>query len=316
VPALRGLRKALPDARLMLAGHGEPAALLRHAGLVDDVLPLRDLNADPPGAGLGRHMAVNLHGRGPQSHRLLLGGEPTDLLAFACPAAGWSAGPPWLLPALPQEHDVARWCRLLETAGIPCDAADLSLPVLAAVAGPTNDTAVPGVTVIHPGASSAARRWPVGRWAAVAAALGKGGHRVVVTGSAAERDLGAAVCRDIPPGIVTDATGTTDLLAVAALVRDARLVLSGDTGVAHLASAFAVPSVVLFGPTPPARWGPPTGPHRVLWHGDLLGHPGGDDPHADRPNPALLAITVGEVLTAVDEVLAYGAGHSLPQAPP
>jgi ADP-heptose:LPS heptosyltransferase len=212
---------------------------------------------------------------------------------------------------------VARWCRLLEAADIPCDATNLSLPGLIAPAGTAHGITGPGATVIHPGASSAARRWPVRRWTAVTAALAEDGHRVVVTGSAAERDLGAAVCRDVQPGTVTDATGTMDLFTVAALVRDARLVLSGDTGVAHLASAFAVPSVVLFGPTPPARWGPPaSGPHRVLWHGEFLAHPWGDDPHADRPSPALLRISIGEVLTAVEEVLARRAGQSLPQARP
>ena len=69
-------------------------------------------------------------------------------------------------------------------------------------------------------------------------------------------------------------------------------VLCGDTGLAHLATAFGVPSVVLFGPTPPAEWGPP--PERAQ-HVAL--HRGGrGDPHADTPDPGLLAITVADVL--------------------
>ena len=51
--------------------------------------------------------------------------------------------------------------------------------------------------------------------------------------------------------------GETDLLTLAATIAHARLLLCGDTGLAHLATAFGTPSVVLFGPTPPARWGPP-----------------------------------------------------------
>ncbi|WP_162795410.1 glycosyltransferase family 9 protein, partial [Nonomuraea lactucae] len=81
------------------------------------------------------------------------------------------------------------------------------------------------------------------------------------------------------------------------LVRHARLVVSGDTGVAHLASAFRAPSVVLFGPVSPALWGPPPGGrHVALWAG-LNG-----DPHGDRVDPGLLEIGVSEVVDAALEV--------------
>jgi len=69
-------------------------------------------------------------------------------------------------------------------------------------------------------------------------------------------------------------------------------VLCGDTGVAHLATAFGVPSVLLFGPTPPAEWGPP--PDRaqhVVIHRGTRG-----DPHGGAPDPGLLAISVDDVL--------------------
>ena len=52
---------------------------------------------------------------------------------------------------------------------------------------------------------------------------------------------------------------------------------------------------MLFGPTPPAEWGPPPDRprHQVLWAG------GRGDPHADTPDPGLLAITVQDVLDAL-----------------
>lgn len=83
---------------------------------------------------------------------------------------------------------------------------------------------------------------------------------------------------------------------LSALVADARAVVSGDTGIAHLAVAHATPSVTLFGPVPPSRWGPPPDPrHRALWH------PGPDgDPHGRRTDPALLRITPDAVLDACD----------------
>jgi len=75
----------------------------------------------------------------------------------------------------------------------------------------------------------------------------------------------------------------------------------GDTGLAHLASAYGTPSVQLFGPMPPSLWGPPAGPHTVIWHGRGVGNP-----HAVAPDPALLKIGVDEVIQAARERLAAG----------
>jgi ADP-heptose:LPS heptosyltransferase len=181
-----------------------------------------------------------------------------------------------------------RWCRLVaEAFAVPVDPDDVLLPP------PPRTSPAPGAVVIHPGAASESRRWPAERFAAVARWVTERGERVLVTGSAAERPLAEEVRRQA--GLPADAVlaGITDLGSLAALVADAALVVCGDTGLGHLASAYRTPSVLLFGPTPPARWGPPPGPHTVLWHGTGVG-----DPHADRPDPALLAITVDEVLAA------------------
>lgn len=149
--------------------------------------------------------------------------------------------------------------------------------------------------MIHPGAASPARRWPPERWAAVARSELEAGRRVVITGSAGERGLAAAVAKDDRIEVLA---GTTDLLGLAATVANAGLVVCGDTGVAHLATAFGAPSVVLFGPTPPSEWGPPPErpQHRALWAGKR------GDPHAQQPDPGLLAIEVEDVLAAVQAV--------------
>jgi ADP-heptose:LPS heptosyltransferase len=92
--------------------------------------------------------------------------------------------------------------------------------------------------------------------------------------------------------------GRTDLRELAAAVSAAGRVVCSDTGVAHLATALSTPSVVLFGPVPPAHWGPPAGRehHRVIWKGGL------GDPHAAEPDRGLLEISVSEVLESLDRL--------------
>jgi ADP-heptose:LPS heptosyltransferase len=92
--------------------------------------------------------------------------------------------------------------------------------------------------------------------------------------------------------------GNLSLGEFAATIAAARLVVSADTGAAHLASAYSTPSVVLFGPAPPEIWGPPPGPHLVLTRADLRR---GDTFAAD-PDPALLAVSVQDVLAAVRDL--------------
>jgi ADP-heptose:LPS heptosyltransferase len=265
VPALRALRRARPEHRLVLAAPAGLAPLAALTGAVDAVLDQPGL--DRPLRTVRPALAVNLHGRGPRSTALLRTTGPAELWSFG-DGPQWTAG----------EHEVERWCRLLSHYGVPADPADLALD------RPAGTSPAPGAVVVHPGAASGSRRWPADRFAAVAAALTADGHRVVVTGGPSERDLVAATGAE---------PMTTDLPELAALVAGAALVICGDTGVAHLATAYGTPSVLLFGPTPPAEWGPRSGPHTVLWRGDGRG-----DPHGADPDPALLALTVSDVLTA------------------
>lgn len=312
IPALHGVRRAWPGRRVLLAAPSEVGAWLQGLGLVDGVVPTTGLEplhwgeeaesvtGEPP-AG---HVAVNLHGSGPESHRVLLETQPDLLVAFRSDEAD-VPGPDWD----DDEHEVDRWCRLLTWAGGRCAREDLRLDPPA-----SRGTHV----VVHPGAASGSRRWPADRFAAVVRRLAEAGHDVVVTGGPAERELCAQVVADAgagddlsPGGSVSDASGTLDLPALADVVATARLVVSGDTGVAHLATAYGTPSVVLFGPTPPTLWGPAIDPerHLVVWHGEELVPAGGDvtyqgDPHADDVDPALERATVDEVVAAARRLLA------------
>lgn len=291
VPALRALRRAYPGHRLVLATAGGLAPLVERIGGVDVLLPTAD-PAAVPWMGPPPDVAVNLHGTGPQSHRALDALRPGRRVGFRCAAApGWE-GPAWDAVAAAHPHERARWCALLQHGGVPTDPDDVHLD-----AGLRVPREAPPV-LVHPGAAFGAKRWPADRFAAVAATLDGPGSPVLVTGSPPERDLAEDVarCAGLAPERVV--AGRTDLGQLCDLVAGAALVVCGDTGVAHLASAYGVPSVVLFGPVDPAQWGPPAGPHVALAHPAVRR----GARFADEPDPALLAITVDEVLAAVDAV--------------
>ena len=280
VPALRGLRRAFPAHHLVLAAPRWLAPLAEPH--VDEVLGHTDLDTPLP-SRIGPDIAVNLHGRGPRSHALLDSVGPAHRIGHA--AAGW-AGPPWY-DGIAERR---RWCDLMSWYGIPADPADIRLPP------PAEASPLPGAVVVHPGAGYRAKQWPATRFAEVARALAAEGHPVAVTGSAAEHEPAAEVVAraGLPPEALL--AGRTGLSLLAALVQQATVVVSGDTGIAHLAAAYGTASVVLYGPVPARRWGPPPGgPQLALCS---IEHPSGD-PLATEPDPALLAVTVAEVLSAV-----------------
>lgn len=302
VPAYRAVRAARPEHEVILAASAALSPLARLTGAIDRVLPARELQpldwAGPP-----PDVAVDLHGSGPASHRLVedLGAALT--MMYASPEAPHAIGPWWD----PSEHEVDRWCRLPAWYGIPADSGDLGLapPRAAHDPRPAGRAALSGAAVLHPGAASGSRRWPAERFSAVARSLVGEGHRVVITGTAAERDLRRRVAdgAGLPAGAVLD----TDLLELAAIVASASVVVTNDTGTSHLATAYGTPSVTLFGPVSPGLWGPPRDrpQHVALWHGTGE-RPG--DAHGHVPDPRLLEITVEEVLAAVPAAIRQPRG--------
>ncbi|WP_433222773.1 HAD-IIIA family hydrolase [Dactylosporangium sp. CS-047395] len=107
--------------------------------------------------------------------------------------------------------------------------------------------------VVHPGASVPARAAPPQVYRAVVKALAAAGHRVLVTGSAAEKELTAEVAGDFG----TDLGGATGLAGLASIVAGADCVVVGNTGPAHVAAAVGTPVVSLYAPTVPfGQWGP------------------------------------------------------------
>ena len=120
------------------------------------------------------------------------------------------------------------------------------------------------------------------------------GRPVIISGGPQERMLALDVAEQAGLDEHDVRAGDTSLVELAALVSGAGRLVCGDTGVAHLATALRTPSVVLFGPTPPALWGPPADrpQHRALWAGRT------GDNFADEPDAGLLELSAEQVLDA------------------
>jgi hypothetical protein len=142
----------------VLAAPGLFRPLVDLTGAVDRLLPTAEL-APVPWTGPPPDVAVDLHGNGTASMRLLEALHPGRLVAFADPA-----GPQWRA----DEHERSRWCRLVsESFGVPADPCDLLL------AWPPMRPVVEGAVVVHVGAddgrSSGSARQRDGRSTAASA---------------------------------------------------------------------------------------------------------------------------------------------------
>ena len=98
------------------------------------------------------------------------------------------------------------------------------------------------MAALAPGAAHATKRWPIAHWIALAQRLRAAGYAVVAVGGPDDRGLAQQVAVDSP-------AGEFSLQETGALLARARVVVSGDTGVMHMATGVGTPVVALFGPT-------------------------------------------------------------------
>jgi len=173
-----------------------------------------------------------------------------------------------------RQHEVAYVLALARAAGATVEPADY-LPRLtvnpSAAAAIGALLAARGVdvarmlVVFHVGATNGwAKRWPVEYWAELGDRLVvEWGAQIVLTGAACDQLLTHAVHAGMREPVI-DLAGETTLPQLVALLARARLVISGDSGPAHIAGAVGTPVVAMYGPTDPAMSGPVGSPAVVL----------------------------------------------------
>ena len=213
----------------------------------------------------------------------------------------------------------ARWCFTERIATRGAHVIEQDLELAAAVAGDDLSPVQPWLPVdpsaeawcdqvlpqsasqpavlLNPGAGWGAKRWPVERYAAVAAAFAGRGFRVLLNAGPGEEPLAEAI-ESLSAGAAQPLN--CSLAQLIALTRRVALMIAGDTGPLHLACALGRPVVGIYGPTDPARNGPFGTRSRVLRSPDSRR----DHSRRSEPEAGLLTITPEAVLQAADELLA------------
>jgi ADP-heptose:LPS heptosyltransferase len=275
VPALRALRRAAPQAHVALVSlpwAREFAA--RFDGYIDEFIEFPGFPGLPEQQANGERaklffremrerefdLAIQLHGNGTTSNRVCAGLGAKYQAGYydarqICPDATTFMAYPIA------EHEVRRHLQLMQFLGARPRGEQLEFTTnegdnfqLQTIA-PSLDIPSGNYVCLHPGGKLATRRWPTEQFAYVANKLADYGLYPVLTGTAPELPLVQQVC-DLIPGPHLNLCSQTDLGMLAALLKSARVVVTNDTGVSHLAAAVGTPSVVIFLGSDQARWSP------------------------------------------------------------
>jgi heptosyltransferase I len=268
VPVAQALRRVYPGARLTWVTSPAGAQLLRGIPDIDWIEVDRK-----DGWRAYRDLARRLAG---QDFDLLLDLHPTfraNLLVPLIPARiklgyDWARSREgnWFLtnaklPPAPPQHAQEGFLDFARYLGITPQPSDWTLPVLPeAVAAAEKWLGPRGQQrwlIIHPAASNQPKTWLAERYAAVADFARQRGLAVALTGGggAAEQQLVALVAAQCQ-GPVLNLAGRLDLQQMLAVLGQADVVISPDTGPAHMAAILGTPVIGLYASTNPGRYGP------------------------------------------------------------
>ncbi|MGE5243215.1 MAG: glycosyltransferase family 9 protein [Betaproteobacteria bacterium] len=285
--AVRELRRANYDVALDLQGLLKSSILARASG-AKRVIGFGSRSAREP---LARLFYTEAH-------------DPVGRAAPSGAAGAGSSGPSRGLygPAGRSLHVIYQNLSLLEPLGVMAREPEFPIEAVdSAVARRIVEETGGRYALLNPGAGWPNKQWPPERFGAVAAALRerRGLTSVVLWGPGEDALAAEVAAHSGGAARVSPATTIADLVALA---RAASLMISGDTGPAHLAAAVGTPIVGLYGPTWPARNGPWSPDDVVLSRAEICRcH------HRRRcrlPVRCLLDVQVAETLAAVERRLA------------
>jgi ADP-heptose:LPS heptosyltransferase len=275
LPAIRDVRSLAPSAQIDLVVGSWNASLARSVPGVDRVhtIDARWLAREGEGRGMttllreawtwrNRHYDLGINFEPDVRSNLLLAA------AGAARTAGYRSGGGGPVLDLALDYDTAAHtsanARRLVSEVFGKTAPESARPLLtipdaaAAAAAARLRTPDPGPMVgVHVSGGRPIKQWDPARFADVARRLAQTrGATIVATGGPGDRALVAALRDAIAPHPIIDVSGTDDLdlLSAAAILARLDVLVTGDTGPMHLASAVGTPVVAVFGPSDPARY--------------------------------------------------------------
>jgi len=214
-------------------------------------------------------------------------------------------------------HAIDRNLSLVQDLGVAPRGRELDLAVSAAgrsEAAPLLERRKRPVWGLAPGSRWATKRWPLARFEALGAEAARAGAEILLLGGADDAPVLDALGRALGATVLGD-TRRLSVAGLAAAIAACDLVVSNDSGPAHLAAALRRPLVVLFGPTSPGRWAPPGERVRVVTRAldcsPCSNHGGTTCPIGT--HACLEELEVSEVLVAARGLLSQAAGGELPR---
>lgn len=252
-PAILALRRRFRPVSLLCQGH--IAALAARLGVIDAPLALESaVFAALYGAPAPLQLAGLL---GPCRHVLVFSACPqlVDNLRCCLPGAAvhrMAPRPPVALKTHVLQHlyDQLAACGLLASAAHPAPAAG---PFLAGAPDATS-TGSHAPILLHPGAGSPRKRWPLPYFLAVAEGLEARDLQPAFLLGPAELDLAAEL--RISPHPKRPLHQVSDLAQLQRLLEAAGGLIGNDSGISHLSAFLGLPTVAIFGPSDARRWAP------------------------------------------------------------
>lgn len=276
IPALRAVRKALPNAEITMISLPWAKTFLRRFNYTDRFLEFPGFPGIPEAPFDDRRserflrrarsysydLALQLHGNGAVTNFFVAALGAAMSIGFyrsGDEASPLTAG----IEYQEKEHEICRPLRLLGELGIRPAGEHLEFPLLASdwrslriISDVAKIDWGRPVIGIAPSAKAPARRWPAKYFASVADNLASVyGAQILICASLSDK----SICDQVEKLMVAPAVnlaGMTSLGVLGAMISRMSLFLSNDSGPAHIATAVGTPSVTIFGPTDPGRWGP------------------------------------------------------------
>ncbi len=260
LPALEALRRTYPQAEIVYLGLDWHVNFIKERPFpVDRVIAIpggaltEGLKERPPMEDFFEEMAaekfdlaIQLHGGGRNSNPFLL------RLGARITAGSRTPDAPLLdywLPYIYYQNEYLRYLEIVSLVGAYPYRLEPEIAVteadLAESYNVVGESKKP-LVVLHPGATAVTRQWPIEKFAAVADTLARRGYQIAVSGTEPERNLVEGVLAAMQEEGGLNLCAKLSLNGFTGLLARSALVISNDTGPAHLAVAVGTPVVILY----------------------------------------------------------------------